>query len=209
MVLPTRKISWCPNASFHITARGNHRNDIFKDEEDFGFYLTLVEEALKYYDYEDYKVICYCLMNNHIHLLVKTTTSPPGRFIGRINARYAKYFNKKYNYIGHLFQDRYHSEIIESDTQMLETSRYIHLNPIRANMVEKPEDYKWSSFKIYIGKIEEKLICSNLILDYFTSKNKRHAYKAFVYNGIKEKYVLRHKIKRTFIEGEEINGISN
>lgn len=74
---------------------------------------------------------------------------PLRQFIGKINIKYAKYYNKKYNYIGRLFQDRYFSELIESDAQMLETSRYIHLNPVRAKIVEKPENYikdMWSLF---------------------------------------------------------------
>ncbi|WP_319001695.1 hypothetical protein [Clostridium estertheticum] len=68
------------------------------------------------------------------------------KFIGRIHSKYAKYYNKKYNYIGHLFQDRYYAELIETDAQMLETIRYVHLNPVRAKMVKKSESYEWSSY---------------------------------------------------------------
>ena len=134
--MPTQKRTWYPGACYHVTARGNHRNDIFKDEEDFLHYLMLMNEALNYYKYNNYEIICYCLMDNHVHLLLKTEDEPIGQFMCRLNSKYAKFYNKKYNYIGHLFQDRYHSEIIENDQQMLETSRYIHLNPIRAKMVK-------------------------------------------------------------------------
>lgn len=177
--MPTAKRKWYPGASYHITARGNHRNDIFKDEEDFLYYLTLLEEGIKYYEYDKYKIICYCLMDNHVHILIKTENKPVGQLIGRINGRYAKYFNKKYNYIGHLFQDRYYSELIESDSQMLDTSRYIHLNPVRANMVKKPEDYKWSSYCMYIGKGKEKIICSDKILLYLKDRD-RQLYQDYV-----------------------------
>jgi len=85
-------------------------------------------------------------MTNHVHILIATKEKQLGYFIGRVNSMYAKYFNDKYNYIGHLFQDRYFSELIEDDKQMLTTSQYIHLNPVRANMVNLPEDYEWSSF---------------------------------------------------------------
>jgi len=78
-------------------------------------------------------------------LLIYTKEKYLKYFISRVNSIYARYFNKKHNYIGHLYQDRYFSEVIESDAQMLETSRYVHLNPFRAGMVEKPKDYKWSS----------------------------------------------------------------
>ena len=181
--MPTIKRKWYPGASYHVTARGNHRNDIFKDEEDFVHYLTLMKETLEYYIYDKYVIISYCLMDNHVHLLIKTEEKPLGQFIGRINSKYAKYYNKKYNYIGHLFQDRYFSELIESDSQMLETSRYIHLNPVRAKMVEKPENYEWSTYSMYIGKDKEKLICSDTLLSYFNNKN-RESYKKYIDNAI-------------------------
>ncbi|QAT40532.1 transposase [Clostridium sp. JN-9] len=181
--MPTKKRKWYPGASYHITARGNHRNDIFNDEQDFSYYLTLIKEAMKYYEYDKYEVICYCLMDNHVHILIKTEDKPAGQFIGRVNSRYATYYNKKYNYIGHLFQGRYFAELIESDSQMLETSRYIHLNPVRAKMVEKPEIYEWSSYSMYIGNQKENLICSGRLLSYFNSKN-RELYKKYVESAI-------------------------
>jgi len=79
-----------------------------------------------------------------------------------------------------LFQSRYNAEIIEKDEYALEVSRYIHLNPIRARMVEKPEDYKWSSYGMYIGSKKEKLITSNKILAYFSNENQRTRYKDFI-----------------------------
>ena len=84
----------------------------------------------------------------------------------RINQIYAQYFNKKYNYIGHLFQDRYHFEIIKDTSQLLTTTKYIDLNPVRANMVNRPEEYEYSSYSIFIGKKEEKLISSEIFLKF-------------------------------------------
>lgn len=101
-----------------------------------------MKDTLDYYINDKYEIISYCLMDNHIHILIKAEEKPLGQFIGRMNSKYAKYYNKKYNYIGHLFQDRYFSELIESYAQMLETSRYIHLNPVRAKMVEMRENYE-------------------------------------------------------------------
>ncbi|KRU30089.1 transposase [Clostridium sporogenes] len=98
---------------------------------------------------------------------------------------YAKYFNKKYNYCSHLYEKRYFSELIETDSQLLDVSRYIHLNPVRANMVDKAEDYKWSSYAMFIKKQNEKLINSNKILSYFKERNKRELYKDFVESYIK------------------------
>ncbi|MGH4050369.1 MAG: transposase [Clostridium sp.] len=101
----------------------------------------------------------------------------------RVNRFYAKYFNNKYLYIGHLFQARYGSELIEQDSYVLETSRYIHLNPVRAKMVEMPNNYQWSSYSMYIGNEKEKFICSNRVLSYFKNKN-IELYKIYVESAI-------------------------
>ena len=104
----------------------------------------------------------------------------------RVNSRYATNFNTKYNYIGHLFQDRYKSQLIENDKYVLSASKYIHLNPVKANMVKNPEEYKWSSYCMYIGKIKEKIIESEKILSYFRNENCRELYKTYVESAIKE-----------------------
>ena len=166
---------WFPCASYHITARGNHRNNIFRDEEDFEIYLKIIEGTFEYYDYQ-YELICYCLMTNHIHFMVKTKEKHISFFMRRVNGIYARYFNNKYNYIGHLFQERYYSELIENDAQALEISRYIHLNPVKAKMVQCAEEYKWSSYSMYIGMKKECIICSQRILNYFKDKD-RELYK--------------------------------
>jgi putative transposase len=179
-----KKRIWFPGASYHITARGNRRNDIFKDGEDFQVYITLMKGALEYYK-DKYRLACFCLMDNHVHLLIQTTDLHLKEFITRVNSIYAKYFNNKYNYIGHLYQDKYYSELIENDSQMLETSRYIHLNPVRAKMVKRPEEYLWSSYSMVINKSDEKIIDTSLILSYFKDNNP-NLYKNFVEAGIKD-----------------------
>ncbi|MBK5242693.1 transposase [Clostridium sp.] len=101
------------------------------------------------------ELYCYCLMTNHVHLEIKTFDISISKIMKRINQIYAQYLNKKYNYIGHLFQYRYHSEIIKDTVQMLTTTWYIHLNPVRANMVNmvnRIEEYEYSSYGMYIGK---------------------------------------------------------
>jgi len=190
---------WYPNTSYHITARGNRRSDIFKDDEDFQVYLEIINETMEYYP-NYYEIICYCLMDNHIHLLLKTKERHMKDFMARVNSIYAKFFNGKYNYIGHLYQDKYFAELIESDSQMIDTSRYVHLNPVRAKMVEKPQDYLWSSYRMYIGEKEEKLITSKEVLSYFKKGKEKELYRNFVESAIK------HKYKK---EEDEIDGISS
>ena len=170
---------WYPNASYHITSRGNRKSDIFKDNDDFRAYLDIIEKAIEHFNNE-YEIICYCLMDNHTHMLLKTKERHMKDFMARINSIYAKFFNYKYNYVGHLFQDRYFAELIEADSQMLETSRYIHLNPVKANMVKRPEDYHWSSYSMYIGENEEKLITSKMLLAYFKKGKEKELYMEFV-----------------------------
>lgn len=174
------KIKWYEGATYHITARGNHRNDIFRDEEDFQVYLTNMEANMIYYSNLNYNLIAYCLMDNHVHLIIETGKEPLARLMRRVHSIYTKWFNKKYNYIGHLFQDKYFAELIEDDKQLLETSRYVHLNPVKAKMVKKPSEYKWSSYEMFIGTKEEKLIKSDRILNYFKYEDRYKLYKEFV-----------------------------
>lgn len=176
---------WYPGVVMHITSRGNRKNDIFREVEDYEFYLFSIEECMEYFNSE-FEVLGYALMTNHIHLQIQTKQKHIGFFMKRLNNFYAKYFNNKYNYIVHLFQERYRSEIINSVRYMLEASRYIHLNPVRASMVKKPEEYKWSSYNVYIGRRNESIINSENILGYFRKENCRELYKIYVESAMKE-----------------------
>lgn len=174
-----KKRQWWPGSILHVTARGNHKDNIFRCKKDFQMYCTYLEEALEYFR-GNFEIYGYCLMNNHVHLLIKTDELHISHFITRIHSIYARFFNQKYKCTGHLFQDRYFTEVVEDDGQLLSTIRYIHLNPVKASMVKDPADYNWSSYGMTIGVIEEKLINSSEILGYFKSKNSRKAYKSFV-----------------------------
>ncbi|MBU3143451.1 transposase [Clostridium sp. CF012] len=182
--MPRKKHNWYIGAILHVTARGNRRSNIFKDETDYKLYLNYIKEAMEYYKNKHY-IIAYVLMTNHIHLVVETTDCDISDFIKRVHSRYAGNFNKKYNYIGHLFQGRYKSELIEDDCYMLEVSRYVHLNPVRAKMVKKPEDYRWSSYTTYTGEKDEKLITSKRVLSYFKKGEEKELYKEFVESAIR------------------------
>ena len=147
------KRPWVSGAIYHITNRGNRQEIIFRESIDYIVYLGILKETLKFYENDNYKLISYCLMSNHVHLLLKTGTKDPSFFMRRINSMYARYFNSKYQYIGHLFQGRYFSNLINNVIELLEVSRYIHLNPVRAKMVDSPEKYMWSSYnKIILDK---------------------------------------------------------
>ena len=102
----------------------------------------------------------------------------------RLNGLYAKYFNNKYNYVGHLFQERYLSKIIDSSSYMIELSKYIHLNPVRAKIVENPADYLWSSYNVYMDKRKDNIIHREKILSFFENDNASEHYKRYVENLI-------------------------
>ncbi len=139
-----RKIrKWFPGATYHITARGNRRDSIFYDVQDYQYYMDLVSACKNDIPFT---IHAYCLMPNHIHLLLETAEKPPGNIFKFIHTRYAIYFNKRYDLTGHVFQGRYHSSLIDSEDYFLRASSYIHLNPVEAKIVHKPEHYFWSSY---------------------------------------------------------------
>lgn len=147
----TARIKNDPHGIYHIMERGNEQKDLFKDEEDYVHFLGILERNRKKYGFYLY---AYCLMTNHLHLLLGSNGADISQVMKSINVSYVIYFNRKYTRCGHLFQDRFKSEYIDSDAYLLEVSRYIHLNPVRASMVSLSQltDYPWSSAAAYWGK---------------------------------------------------------
>ncbi|WLR50671.1 transposase [Bacillus tianshenii] len=167
---------WFPGAIYHITARGNRRASLFYDDEDRLRYLELLEEARFEFPFI---LHAYCLMTNHIHLLLETTKTPPGPIMKKWHSLYAIEFNRRHHLVGHVFQGRYAAEIIATSDYLLEVSRYIHRNPLEANMVSKPENYRWSSYRSYISNQDNHHISTSKILSYFSEPEKEH-YRRFV-----------------------------
>lgn len=128
---------------YHIINRGVERRDIFLESHDYSFMLDLLSKLTK-----DYKVIihCFCLMTNHYHILLETKESNLAKAIQFLNDKYAKYFNKKYNRIGHLWQGRYKSYSLYDDAHFWIVVKYIERNPIKANIVGNVASYKYQSY---------------------------------------------------------------
>ena len=153
--------------TYHIMIRGNEKRDIFMDDQDRYYFLDILRK--KRSDKNSF-YIAYCLMNNHIHLLINEGNDEISKIMKRINVSYVYYFNKKYNRVGHLFQDRFRSEIIEDDVYLLAAARYIHNNPVKVNIVANPEDYAWSSYRIYMGQRDSRnLINRDYLLGFFAN----------------------------------------
>jgi len=157
-----------PGAFYHITARGNEQRDIFQDDNDRKRFLEYLETAVG-----RYKAVIhvYCLMSNHYHLLLSTPEGNLSQIMRHINGGYTTWFNKRHNRYGHLFQGRYKAILVEADPYAGELSRYIHLNPVRADMVRQPEQYQWSSYAAYIGKAKiPRWHTTDWLLQYFGEK---------------------------------------
>ena len=138
-----------PGAVYHITSRGNEKKTIFKDDTDRETFLKILAHVNKRYHW-----LChaYCLMDNHYHLLVETPDGNLSLGMRQLNGVYTQARNKRHNKIGHLLQGRYKAILIQKDSHLLEVCRYVVLNPVRAGMVARPEDWKWSSYQATAGR---------------------------------------------------------
>ncbi len=133
---------------YHVMFRGIDRQLIFEEKQDYLFLLEIIQECKDICNFELY---AYCLMGNHVHLLIKTLDDSLETIMKRIAGRYVYWYNVKYKRIGHLLQDRFKSEPVEDDSYFLTVLRYIHQNPVKAKLCSKPEDYPFSSYCAYLG----------------------------------------------------------
>lgn len=149
---------------YHIITRGNNKNYIFKDETD----KELIKEEIKKQEIEkNIEIAAWCIMDNHIHLVIKGELEDITTAMKKINVKYAMKYNVKYERSGHVFQDRYMSKPIETDEYLICVLRYVHMKPVKANIVKKPENYRWSSYREYIEVIKEKSGMEKYVLSYF------------------------------------------
>jgi len=137
-----------PGALYHLTSRGNERKDIYREPVDRSIFLELLGSVV-----ERFSWLChsYCEMGNHYHLLVETPKPNLVEGMQRLNGCYAQGCNRRWGRVGHLFQGRYNAILVEKETYLLELVRYISLNPVRAGMFERPERWRWSSYRAYLG----------------------------------------------------------
>jgi putative transposase len=177
-----------PGAFYHITARGNEGREIFRSLRDRQQFLSYLESAVRRY----HAVIhVYCLMGNHYHLLLETPSGNLSQILRHINGAYTTYFNVKRNRSGHLLQGRFKAILVDADEYAMELSRYIHLNPVRASLANRPEQYPWSSFPYYVGERQKPdWLSLDLILGYFDSQDASSSthYREFVHAVLAKEY---------------------
>jgi len=175
-----------PGAFYHITSRGNERRPIFQAKENYERFIGYLESSTERYGAQ---IHCFCLMPNHYHLLLETPRGNLQAILHHLNTAYTNYFNKKTRRVGHLFQGRYRAILIEKDSYALELSRYIHLNPVRAKLVDHPSHYPWSSYLAYAEKIRGwDWLRIDFILDQMSSNRRRaqRRYREYVKGGMEE-----------------------
>lgn len=165
-----------PGAFYHVMHRGNAQSDIFLSDRDREKFLEYLRDSVERYEL---KIHTYCLMTNHYHLLVETPQANLSQAIKWINVSYAAYFNRKRQRSGHLFQGRFKAIVVDADEYLKQLSRYIHLNPIRAKMVNQLKDYQWSSYPTFSGyKKAPEWLETGWLLSLFGKSKKR--YRQFV-----------------------------
>jgi len=136
--------------------RGNNRNIVFKSDKDYQYFLELVSKYKLEHPFDLYH---YCLMPNHTHLLIQTKKALDfSIFMKKLNLAYFHHFKQNYGWVGHFWQDRYKSQVVGKDAYFIQCGKYIELNPVRAKIVERPEDYNYSSYRYYSESKRNNLI---------------------------------------------------
>ncbi|MEM7283046.1 MAG: transposase, partial [Pseudomonadota bacterium] len=145
--MPRRRRIHVPGGFYHVILRGNNRAPIFRQTEDRASWEALLSSGLKQYECSLHS---YCWMTNHVHLAIQINEVPLGRLIRWLCTQYARWFNKKYERTGHLFERRHRAMYVLSEEYMTTLVRYIHRNPLEGKLVRDPIDYEWSSHRDYI-----------------------------------------------------------
>jgi len=191
-----------PGAVYHVTSRGNEKKPVFKDDADRHNFLNTIQHVNKRYNW-----IChaYCLMTNHYHLLIETPDGNLALGMRQLNGLYTQLFNKLHGRVGHLFQGRYKAILIQKDSHLLEVCRYVVLNPVRAKMVERPADWKWSSYLATAGSEKpHSSLTTDWVLGQFSGKRGKaeQEYRIFVSWGI-GKPTIWTEVRGQSLLGEE------
>ena len=170
-------------ALYHVTSRGDGQEDIYLDDSDREVYLDVLADVKKRFNWT---IHAYCLMSNHYHLLIETPDSNLAKGMRHLNGVYTQKFNRHHKRVGHVFQGRYKAILVQKESYLLELSRYIVLNPVRAQMVRSAKDWPWSSYRATAGFVEANpWLTKDWILSAFSRRKKIaiQKYRTFVSEG--------------------------
>lgn len=159
--MPRKARKFSNTKVYHIMLRGDDKQDIFFEEQD---YKKFIKEILNTKEKYQYELFAYCLMTNHVHMIVFDKNDNLSKIMQSLAVSYSNYFSKKYDKVGHLFQNRFFSKCVETQEYLIQLCRYIHQNPVKAN-ISKVEEYRWSSYQEYIK--ESKIIETKKIMSVF------------------------------------------
>ena len=171
--MPRREIPIVAGQYYHLFNRGNQKENIFFEKENYYYFI----KKFRFYIEKYVEILCYCLMPNHYHFLLKPFDDKFSKKMQNFTISYVKSINKKYKRVGHLFQGNFKAKLVEDNNVLLHLTRYIHLNPVHANLVRISEDWEFSSYREYIGQKKGKLPQPDFILSQFTDPDE---YKEFV-----------------------------
>jgi len=176
-----------PGAVYHVTSLGNAHQDIFLNDRDRQTFLKTLHTVVERFNWF---VHCYCLMNNHYHLVIETPDANLARGMRQLNGVYTQKFNWWHNSTGHMFQGRYKSILVEKQSYLLEVCRYVVLNPVRAQLIVDPYEWNWSSYRATAG-YEKPIKCLTIdwVLGQFSNRKDeaRKSYQSFIRDGIGKK----------------------
>ncbi len=185
--MPYRNIVFRAGEYYHLYNRGNNFQPIFFERENYLFFLRQLHEYLKA---DTVETVAYCLMPNHYHLLVHLCTDNLSSIMQPFSLSYTKAINKRYARVGSLFQGRFRAVHIDRNEYLLHLTRYIHLNPVTARLVPRPEDWEFSSYLEYIGLRNGRLPHPDIVVSQFPSQN---AYRVFVEGYVEDdKRIIEH-----------------
>ena len=188
-------------ALYHIFSRGNRKKDIFFDNDDRRLFLSTIDDMSQRFGVQ---ILCYVLMSNHYHLLVKTKRANLKTAMHWFGTTYTQRFNTRHSIIGHLFQGRYKSILVENEDYMLLLSCYIHRNPLRANYVERLADYRWSSYLAYAyGQSPPSWLSTELILSQLNPDDPYKSYREKVQRYAKEEKQLWENFRHGLFLGSK------
>ena len=172
-----------PEATYHVMLRGNNGQSIFLSEEDRSRICILMQQGIERFGHS---ILAFCLMSNHIHLAIRVANDSISRIIHHLAFRYTQYVNRRQNRVGHLFQGRFKSVLLDDEQYLKELVRYIHLNPVRAGIVSYPEEYAWSSHRFYMHLEEMTWLQHERLLKYFgyNINDAIDNYERFIFKGI-------------------------
>ena len=193
-----------PGAVYHVICRGNNRQVVFRDDHDRTRYL---EKLSLYCEEKEVELLAYCLLANHVHLVLETPKGNLSKMMQPFQTSYTVYFNKRHRRSGHVFEQRYKAFLVDKDNYLLAVSRYIHLNPVGAGIVQRPGEYRWSSYGAYGKGKETGAVKCQRVWEYFSGPRRRQVagYREFVEGELStgRKLAALPVLKQAFIGDEQ------